>query len=147
MKRAWLIGLLVAATPSSHAAICHLPSPISDGDAANAIVGEAAACPYLVKLGIAEALHNRCNDGRWRSHPLRGVYGFHAKHNLTEPPWVWCDARRAWAQSSIENRKSQIVKGAIFFGNADDVAKGTFAGLTWTVTLGAGRNATYFFKA
>jgi hypothetical protein len=107
---------------------------ISDSDATNAIVGEAAGAPYVVKLGIADALRNRKT--------LHGVYGFRAAHNAHEPRWAWRDARRAWQQSA----RVHLTHGATNFGNRHDVQIGTFAGMTLTVVLGTGQNTTYFFK-
>jgi hypothetical protein len=109
-------------------------APISNSDAVRAIVGEAAGQPYIVKLAVAEAIHNRGT--------LCGVYGLNAAHNRTEPAWVWRDGRRAWAQS----KTTAITHGATHFGNRSDVLKGTFTGLKLTCVLGTGRDATYFFK-
>jgi len=109
-------------------------APIKPCDVVNAIVGEAAGQPYIVKLGVAEAIHNRGS--------LKGVYGLNAAHNRNEPAWVWRDARLAWAQC----KTTHITKGATSFGNRNDVAKGTFAGLQLVCVLGAGKDATYFFK-
>jgi hypothetical protein len=103
--------------------------------ARRAIVGEAAGCPYLVKLGVACAIRNRGT--------LKGVYGLNARHNATEPAWVWNDAAKAWRESA----RHDVTRGANHFGNADDVRKGTFKGMKLTVVLGEGRNKTYFFKA
>jgi len=111
-------------------AIC----PLSSDLAVRAIVGEAAGQPYIVKLGVAEAIRNRGT--------LRGVYGLNAAHNRTEPVWVWRDGRRAWAQSKTTN----ITHFATHFGNKSDVIKGAFIGLRLTCILGTGRDATYFFK-
>ena len=135
MKRAWLI-LILGGTSYTNPCL----ASISAADAADAIVGEAAGQPYLVKLGIAEAVHNRGT--------LKGVYGFHAAHNATEPAWVWRDARRAWTQSAgtIGRPDSGIVHGATHFGNSSDVQKGTFAGMKLTAILGTGNDATYFYK-
>jgi hypothetical protein len=113
---------------------------LASRDAVDAIVGESAGQPYAVKLGIADALRNR---GSKLKHPLRGVYGFHARHNAGEPARVWNDARRAWTESATVHP----VKGAQYFGNADDVRKGTFAGMTLTAVIGTGKDATYFFKS
>lgn len=107
---------------------------ISEDNATNAIVGEAAGCPYIVKLGVASAIHNRGT--------LHGVYGFNAARNASEPAWVWADARRAWRESS----RHDIVHGARFFGCKADVDKGTFIGLTFVCKLGKDRSATYFFR-
>lgn len=108
---------------------------IAPPDAVRAIVGEAAGQPYAVKLGVAAAIRHRGT--------LRGVYGLTAAHNATEPAWVWRDARRAWTESAT----TDPVKGADHFGNASDVAKGTFAGMTLVAIIGTGKDATYFFKA
>jgi hypothetical protein len=128
MKKS-LLGILgVLAVQSATAAV-------TPGDVTNAVVGEAAGDPYIVKLGIAAACYNRGT--------LHGVYGFHARHNATEPAWVWREAARAAA----EGRRHDITHGANHFGNAEDVRKGTFAGMTLTVVLGEGKHKTYFFKA
>ena len=118
--------LLLLAGPASAA----IPPEL----AARAIVGEAAGAPYTVKLGVACAIRNR--------NTLRGVYGVTAKHNATEPPRVWREAARAWSESAGRD----ITGGADHFGNARDVARGTFRGLTLTVILGDGKNRTYFFR-
>ena len=124
MKRAWIFLLLVQSARAG----------VSDLDATNAIVGEAAGAPYIVKLGVAAAIHNR--------NSLRGVYGFHAKHNATEPAWVWRDAARAWAESAAKDP----THGAVNFGCRADVDMGTFRGLHLTAVLGTGKHSTYFFK-
>ena len=109
-------------------------SAVSTYSATNAIVGEAAGCPFEVKLAIASAIRNRGT--------LRGVYGTRAAHNRYEPRWVWADARKAW----LESAQRDYAKGARFFGNAADVAKGTFFGLTLVQKIGTGRDTIYFFK-
>jgi len=108
-------------------------------DATNAIVGEAAGAPYLVKLGVADALHNRAAALR---RPLKGVYGFRSPVTRHSAKSVWQDAAKAW----LESARHHVVSGALYFGNADDVRKGAFAGLHLTVILGTGKSATYFFK-
>jgi hypothetical protein len=107
---------------------------IAEDQATNAIVGEAAGQPYIVKLGVAGALRNRGT--------LRGVYGYNALHNQYEPKWVWVDAKRAWRESA----QRDITHGATHFGSADDVAKGTFTSLQLVCVLGTDKDATYFFK-
>jgi len=129
MKRSWLILSVSLCLCSS------LHAGITPKLAKRAIVGEAAGAPYIVKVGIGCAIRNRGT--------LHGVYGVNAKHNATEPDWVWNDAGRAWRESALKD----ITNGADHFGNADDVRKGTFEGMTLTVVLGTGKNATYFFKA
>jgi hypothetical protein len=126
MKRAWLITLLLARNISG--------AEITSANATNAIVGEAAGCPYVVKLGIADAIRNRGT--------LHGVYGFRARHNQFESQTVWGDSARAWAES----RWHHTVFGATHFGSAADVAKGTFLGMKLTCILGAGKSTTYFYK-
>ena len=107
---------------------------LSASSATNAIVGEAAGCPYAVKVAVACALRNRGT--------LHGVYGRHAAHNAGEPARVWTDARRAWAESATRD----VTHGATHFGNAADVARGTFAGLRLVAVVGTGKSATYFFQ-
>ena len=131
MKKSWLI-LSVSLCLCGQSYAGSGPDAVS---AQRAIVGEAAGCGYQVQLGVACALRNRGH--------LRGVYGVNARHNATEPDWVWTAAAKAWTESATHD----ITNGANHFGNADDVRKGTFKGMTLTVVLGAGKNKTYFFKA
>lgn len=107
---------------------------ITAGQARRAIVGEAAGAGYTVQLGVACALRNRGH--------LRGVYGVNARHNATEPQWVWDQAARAWTESATRD----VTGGADHFGCESDVRKGTFRGMTLTVVLGEGRNKTYFYR-
>ena len=81
------------------------------------IVGEAAGLPFKDKMAVACAIRNRGT--------LQGVYGVNARHNATEPQWVWRDAERAWRESV----RHDITHGATHFGNLDDVRKGTFRGM------------------
>ena len=128
MTRSLLLGLgLLTALPLAG-------RTIAAADGTNAVVGEAAGAPFIVKLGVAAAIHNRKS--------LHGVYGFNARHNASEPAWVWRDAARAWSQSVTNDP----TKGAVNFGCQADVDKGTFKGLHLTVVLGTGKHATYFFK-
>lgn len=128
LPTASLVGLLFAYAPQANA---HLTSL----QATTAIVGEAAASPFAVKLAVAHALKNRGS--------LRGVYGLTAAHNHHEPAATWAEARRAWrlAATTPDN-----TNGATHFGNAHDVATGIFYGLEPTAVIGTGNNATYFFK-
>ena len=64
---------------------------IDDHLAIKAIVGEASNQGYKGMLYLAIGIRNRGH--------LRGVYGVNAKHNDSEPQWVWDLARRAWAES------------------------------------------------
>lgn len=105
-----------------------------------AIVGEAAGQPYAVKLAVACAIRNRCVP---HGPGLRGVYGLNAAHNATEPAKVWQEAARAWAESA----RRDVTGGADHFGNASDVRKGTFSGMRLVAVVGAGRDATYFFRS
>jgi hypothetical protein len=144
MKRAWLIGLITLSAFASEAngerdGVRCPNGGLNAVDATNAIVGEAAGCPYVVKLGIGEALRHRAARLK---HPLAGVYGFHAAVTRHSSPAVWREAARAWAASA----HTDLTHGAVNFGNAADVRKGTFTGLHLTAILGAGKNATYFFK-
>lgn len=109
-------------------------APISALPEIRAIVGEAAGQPYKVKLAVAAAIRNRGH--------LRGVYGLNARHNASEPERVWRDAARAWKESAT----SDITRGATHFGCAEDVRKGAFTGLQLTCIVGAGRDATYFYR-
>lgn len=134
MKRSWLI-LLVAGCTLKVAGSEPSTFNFKPSTCIKAIVGEAAGDGYNVQLGVACALRNRGT--------LRGVYGVNARHNATEPAWVWKAAARAWDESA----RRDVTKGANHFGNADDVRKGTFKGMTLTVVLGEGKHTTYFFKA
>ena len=113
-------------------------TPISISNGTNAVVGEAAADPFITKVAVAEAIRNRGT--------LRGVYGFRASHNKREPRWVWAEARAAWIQSIHTN----LTHGARFFGNLQDVRKGTFLGMTLTCIMPGrstdGHDSTYFFR-
>lgn len=123
-----LAGLVLLAPMSG------LAYTVADSSATNAIVGEAASCPYIVKLGIASAIRNR--------ESLHGVYGYHAAHNQYESQQTWAEARRAW----LESAQHDYVYGARFFGTKADVAKGYFAGMTLTCVLGTGKHAFYFYR-
>ncbi len=127
MKRISLCTLGVLAVRSAMGSI-------AEDDATNAIVGEAAGQPYLVKLGVAGALRNRGT--------LQGVYGLNAAHNQFEPDWVWRDAQRAWSESA----EHDITHGATHFGTAGDVATGIFAGMKLVCIIGTGKDSLYFFK-
>ena len=116
------------------AATATATAAIPSASATNAIVGEAAGAPYAVKLAVAAALRNRGH--------LRGVYGFQSAVTRTSPPNVWAEAARAWTESA----RRDVTHGATHFGNAQDVAKGTFTGLKLTCTVGTGANKTFFFK-
>lgn len=131
MKRALFLGtVLMALTQSDR---CQAGT-ISGPDAVSAIVGEAAGCPYVVKLGVACALRHRGT--------LQGVYGFQSPITRHSPASVWRDAQRAWRESALRD----ITNGATHFGSAQDVRKGVFRGLRLTRVLGAGKSATFFFK-
>jgi hypothetical protein len=121
--------------------LCTPAFAMTDEDATNCIVGEASSCPFIVQEGIADAMINR---SLVMKNPFHGVYGFHAKHNATESKATWASARKALASAKAEKRG--LVKGAIYFGNGDDVKKGTFTGMTLTIALGDGKDKTYFFK-
>ena len=123
---AWsLIALLPAGASASLAAY----------KVTNAIVGEAAASPYPVKLAVAHAIQNRGT--------LRGVYGLDAAHNRREPARVWAEARRAWAAVPST---PDTTHGATHFGTQSDVATGIYSGMKLTAVIGSGKHATYFFK-
>jgi hypothetical protein len=124
-----LTVLLLSATVASASRV-----PLNLDTVTNAIVGESAAGPFQVKLGIAETI--------WRRRSLSGVYGYNAPHNRNESTKVWADARRA----AVQGLKTNITKGATHFGCKADVEKGTFTGLKLTCILGSGNNATYFFR-
>ena len=148
MKKSWLITLfsLSAFAAAANGERAGVRCNLSATDARNAIVGEAAAAPYIVKLGIADALHNRAATMR---HPLAGVYGYHAAHNAGESRATWTEAARAWRESLTRH----VANGADHFGNADDVRKGTFLGMKLVAVLGLNadgtpsKHTTYFFKA
>ncbi len=132
MKKTSLLaaGLLGLALPVQAVTPAFTPANV-----VKAIVGEAAGDGYAVQVAVACAIRNRGS--------LKGVYGVNAKHNATEPAWVWRQADRAWTESG----QHDVTRGATHFGNADDVHKGTFRGLKLTVVVGEGTHKTYFFKA
>lgn len=139
MKRALLTGLCfslsaLASEANGERVGVRWHGGLNAVDVTNAVVGEAAGCPFIVKLGVAAAIYNR--------HSLRGVYGFHAPVTRHAAPAVWADAARAVAMC----RTNDPTHGAVNFGCKADVDKGAFTGLHLTVVLGTGRNATYFFK-
>lgn len=106
--------------------------PLSDEKAIDAIVGEAANQDFDTMVYIAHAIRNR--------HSLHGVYGMGAKHNKTEPKWVWTKAKTAWEFSRIHFDSTH---GATGFYSKDDIAK---FGLPHNVHQTAKSGDFVFFK-
>jgi hypothetical protein len=87
-------------------------SSVNDDDAIDAIVGEASNQSYDTMVCVAQAIRHRGN--------LRGVYGFHAKHNKGESADTWEMAESAWEDSvTMKDR----VHGAKNWGDAHDMIK------------------------
>ena len=128
-----LLGCLVASLILSSTQLA-AAVPLTESNVVRAVVGEAAASSYDAKRGVACAIFNRKT--------MRGVYGYSAAHNASEPDWVWLEARAAVQ----EGKQRDFVRGATHFGNKSDVRKGTFIGMTFVCALGAGRDTIYFFK-
>lgn len=108
-------------------------APLTDVNIANAVVGEAEQCTYQAMLGVADAIRNR--------RTFCGVYGFQSPQTARAPRWVWLRAQ----QATKESRTVDIVADARFFGNAHDVAKGTFRGLRFVCRLGKPGYYVYFY--
>lgn len=85
---------------------------IKTQDAVDAIVGEAADQDFETMVCIAQAIRNRGT--------LKGVYGFHAKHNKAENSETWEAARDAWALSGFVPDKIHRAKN---FGTFEDLDK------------------------
>jgi hypothetical protein len=104
--------------------------PLPESKAIRAILGEAGGTGFKGMLAVACALRHRGT--------FHGVYGLNNPVVDRQPAWAWKLARRAW----LASRKQDTVAGANFWGNKDDVKKGTFLGMTFTVAVGG----NYFFR-
>jgi hypothetical protein len=76
---------------------------LTEAEAVSCIVGEASGQSYQEQVAISEALRNRGTT--------KGVYGCNAKHNKSEPAWVWARCKKAWRESAGTN----LVKSATFW--------------------------------
>lgn len=107
------------------ALICLTAGAQIDERAVQAIVGESAGQSYTEKLAIAGAIRNRGT--------LDGVRG---RHNLgmilTQPAWVFRDARAAWAQS----RTNDITRGGKFWESDNFPRPAWSLGMTETAHVG-----------
>lgn len=119
-------GLALAASFQSPAANMPLP----EAKAVRAILGEAGGTGFKGMMAVASALRNRGT--------FHGVYGLNNPVVDQQPAWAWKQARRAW----LASQKRDTVRGANHWGNAQDVAKGTFTGMQFTVAVGG----NYFFR-
>ena len=105
-------------------------APLPEAKAVRAILGEAGGTGFKGMLAIACALRHRGT--------FRGVYGLNNPVVDQQPAAAWRLARRAWLASKLKD----TVAGANHWGNAQDVAKGTFTGMQFICAVGG----NYFFK-
>ena len=119
-------GLTLAASVKALAA----DMPLPEAKAVRAILGEAGGTGFKGMLAVACALRHRGT--------FSGVYGLSNPVVDRQPAWAWKLARRAW----LASQTLDTVAGANFWGNKDDVKKGTFVGMTFTVAVGG----NYFFR-
>ena len=125
LKAAILVaGLALAASAKA------LAAELPEAKAVRAILGEAGGTGFQGMVAVACALRHRGT--------FHGVYGLNNPVVDKQPAWAWKLARRAWMAS----QKLDTVAGANHWGNAQDVAKGTFTGMQFTVAVGG----NYFFR-
>lgn len=125
LKAAILVaGLALAASAKA------LAAELPEAKAVRAILGEAGGTGFQGMVAVACALRHRGT--------FHGVYGLNNPVVDRQPAWAWKLARRAW----LASRMQDVVNGANFWGNAQDVAKGTFTGMQFTVAIGG----NYFFR-
>ena len=84
--------------------------PMTDEDYVDAIVGEASNQTEDTMVCIAHSLRNRGT--------LKGVFGYHAKHNKNETKLTWRKARIAWNLSEFE---ADNTGGSKNFGTQEDL--------------------------
>jgi len=123
MKTTWLLLLSLTITIPAFA--------ITDDQATACIVGEASGQSYQEQVAIAEALRNR--------NSTRGVYGCTAKHNATEPAWVWTRCKKAW----LESANTDLVKGADHWESTNFKTPYWASQMTVTAQVGS----TKFYKS
>ena len=104
---------------------------LSDAEAIPCIVGEASGQSYQEQVAISEALRNR--------NTTRGVYGCTAKHNKTEPAWVWTRCKKAW----LESANTDLVKGADHWESTNFKTPYWASQMTVTAQVGS----TKFYKS
>lgn len=85
---------------------------VSEDDAVDAIVGEAANQDFYTMVCVAQGIRHRGN--------LRGVYGRHAEHNQFETDDTFEAAQEAWEDSWILPDR---IRGTHNWGTLDDLAK------------------------
>ena len=117
-------GLALAASAKA------LAAELPEAKAVRAILGEAGGTGFRGMLAVACALRHRGT--------FHGVYGLKNPVVDKQPAWAWKLARRAW----LASQTLDTVAGANHWGNAQDVAKGTFTGMQFTVAVGG----NYFFR-
>jgi hypothetical protein len=103
---------------------------LTNSEAIPCIVGEASGQSYQEQVAISEALRNR--------NSLKGVYGCTAKHNKTEPAWVWTRCKKAWLESS----KTNLVNGADHWESTNFKVPSWAQKMTVTAQVGS----TRFYK-
>ena len=116
--------------------LCLFCSPafaLTEAEAVPCIVGEASGQSYVEQVAIAEALRNRGTT--------KGVYGCTAKHNKTEPAWVWARCKKAWRESA----GTDYVKGGDHWENVTAFGKPYWAS-QMTVTARVGSTVFYAKK-
>lgn len=112
---------------------CQPAFALTEAEAVPCIVGEASGQSYVEQVAIAEALRNRGTT--------KGVYGCTAKHNKTEPAWVWARCKKAWRESV----GTDYVKGGDHWENVTAFGKPYWAS-QMTVTARVGSTVFYAKK-
>lgn len=95
--------------------------------AVRAVVGESANQGFECMRYVAHAIRNRGTTV--------GVYGVTARHNDSEPAYVWEAAQTAWDNSAIEDDPTN---GATGFGTVNEIPHG--------VSLLTSCRDIYFYK-
>ncbi len=108
--RAYIYPLSVALAVSI--AVFMFWPKICMSDAIDAIVGEASNQDYDTMICVAQAIRHRGT--------LKGVNGYHARHNKVESTDTWEMAAQAWDESMYLPDR---VKGTKNFGTMDDLVK------------------------
>ena len=126
-----LKSMFLVATVALTASVKSLAADVlPEAKAVRAILGEAGGTGFRGMVAVACALRHRGT--------FHGVYGLNNPVVDKQPAWAWKLARRAW----LASQKLDTVAGANHWGNAQDVAKGTFTGMQFTVAVGG----NYFFR-
>ena len=122
--------IILVASLALAASVKALAAELPEAKAVRAILGEAGGTGFKGMLAVACALRHRGT--------FHGVYGLNNPVVDRQPAWAWKLARRAW----LVSRWQDTVDGANHWGNKDDVKKGTFAGMQFTVAI----CGNYFFR-